>query len=1034
MRRTLWSCFGFCLLLAATTGTWLPEGSAGAYGLAGGFSDAPTFSVPDARFDILGLVDNNRAQISSSGLGDGALRNAWDGRRDSGFVAANNPGWVQVSFNDARTMRRFRTYFDRYFIQYTDCNTAYVDWSVIDVDTGVIIVPQQRACLRQWSEYVLPSPVNGKNFRLNFQVTGGNLPALHEWELFGGADINSFSVGPVANVPMVVGDTRQFTAPAHNNSLNENYDIARSVNWSVTNGIGSFSKEFLTATAPGTGIVRGTVGTLLSANTIPVTVKARNTQSDIDVLLIERTPRIAFDPNDMSYGSGWPTPGQTVTYKAHVKNWGTTPVTLPYRWSFDGITPGQPSYVNINPGQTVEIDFPWTWPSDGQTVAHTLDFQADPYNTLTEASKLNNQVSIKTNALLVGLWVEQSLYNYFHEYQLLLNDGANGFEDWAQRWVRRWNEEFVKAKYPVSPNGILDRVALDKIVVVPDRALPVRGDGRSGNNPDPTDMTVDMQWGHPWDEDSILPLADPGQGFWRFRWNGPFHTELAEMHELYHARYIVDHYSLDVAQGNVDILDDNGQRVAGNPLYMPLFGDIVHINKYADRMGTGAPINEQYAADGWNWKAFKRGRGNMNAPPDFAVYTQDLPDFNYVQFVDQNGIPITNVPVDVFQRLGQLIDNYPDATYVTDNNGYITLPQNPFGGSPNTYSNGTMIFRMRHPGIAVGDSPQRPQLYFMFQEVSDFNIESTRNRGPLTVRGYYRHEIDLRDKPVTVPGNNTWLGNYFNGTNLDRFVTHRYDATSPGGGFDFTWSGSPAPGVDKDNFSAYWERNVQFADGWQRFNITADGGFQLYIDGRLMFDQWNNVGLRTWTQTFYTTSSSSMANPGSGRLPTGTHRVEVRYRSYTGTARVSLSWQDEVLPTNDVPVNAWRADYFSRPYLYGHMFRRIEAKIDNQYGSDVTNGGGGPDWAMGSDDWSARWVGDFDFQGGTYDFTAVMDDGMNVTIDNNILMEEWSQRTAPATVTRSTTLNAGRHRIVVEYFDSSGSGSNATARFSWARR
>ncbi|MBV9960304.1 MAG: hypothetical protein JO360_17895, partial [Acidobacteria bacterium] len=366
MRRTLGLCFMLCMVLAVMAGLWLTESEAQANGMGAGGGDVPTYLVPDAKFDVLGLVDANRAQISSSTPGDGALRNVWDGSRDTGFVTANNPGWVQVSFNDPRTMQRFRTYFDRYFVEYASCNTVYVDWSVVDGDTGAIIVPTQRACLRQWSEYVLPSPVKANRLKLNFQITGGNLPALHEWELFGEAGINSFSVAPAVNVPMVVGDTRQFKAPAHNNALNENYDIARSVNWSVTGGVGSFSKEFLTATAPGAGLVRATLGTLLSTNSIPVTVKARNIAADIDVLLIERTPRLAFDPNDLSYGSGWPTPGQTVTYKAHVKNWGTASVLLPYRWSFDGITPGQPSYVSINPGQTVEIDFPWTWPSDGQ--------------------------------------------------------------------------------------------------------------------------------------------------------------------------------------------------------------------------------------------------------------------------------------------------------------------------------------------------------------------------------------------------------------------------------------------------------------------------------------------------------------------------------------------------------------------------------------------------------------------------------------------------------------------------------------------
>src|SRR5436190_6018632 len=41
---------------------------------------------------------------------------------------------------------------------------------------------------------------------------------------------------------------------------------------------------------------------------------------DVDVLFVERTPRIAFDPSDLQYRSGLPAPGAAVVYRAHVKN------------------------------------------------------------------------------------------------------------------------------------------------------------------------------------------------------------------------------------------------------------------------------------------------------------------------------------------------------------------------------------------------------------------------------------------------------------------------------------------------------------------------------------------------------------------------------------------------------------------------------------------------------------------------------------------------------------------------------------------
>gem|GEM_PF-1399146 len=734
---------------------------------------------------------------------------------------------------------------------------------------------------------------------------------------------------------------------------------------------------------------------------VPVT----NFLPDVDVLYIERTPRLAFDPGDLSYTTGLPSPGQRMVYLAHVKNWGTAAVSVPYEWWFDGALAAS-GLVTIQPGQEVTVPYEWFW----ESTDHTLEFRADPAGTLDEISKLNNRVAVRTNALLVGLWVEQSLYNYFHNNQYLLNDGANGFEDWAQRMIRRWNEWLAKARFPSSPNGALDRVALDKVVVVPDGALPLAG-GLPTNNPDARDRTVDMQWGYPYHPEDIQP-----NGFYGFRWNGPFFIDFGSIHEMNHARYHIDLYGFDVHQSAypgyplpIQITDDYGNLVAGTPLMPKIAWEGVYYNKWRDIMGAGSPFYDAYSAAVWNWKHHKRGRGNMNAPPDIGVFLNDLPDSNHIQFVDQNGIPIAGAQVDIYQAgpypgiYGKSYDNIPDMSFVTDENGMIHPGSNPFGYP--RVNRGVLIIKLRYRG----------QLYFLFQEITDFNLQRwMAPQGQLFTHGYYVRQIDLRDNPTTVP-RDRWRGNYFNGIHFQSFVRYRTDNA-----INFTWSGSPAPGVDADNFSVYWLGDIRFTEGWKKFTITADGGIQLIIDDRLVFDAWDNTELQTWEPIIYTSRDAPFVVPGRSSPQGEYHRVQVRYRHHTGTARVQVSWADEPPPA-DSPLNAWRADYYTTKDLQGYLTSRLETRIDYAYGE------GSPDPALTGDNFSARWTGDWYFAPGIYRFTATTSDGMRIWIDGTNVLDRWFTQ-SETQYTFERTIQEGTHRIVVEYFEEDGT---ATAKVNW---
>ncbi|HWZ91324.1 MAG TPA: hypothetical protein VNW92_20825 [Polyangiaceae bacterium] len=79
-----------------------------------------------------------------------------------------------------------------------------------------------------------------------------------------------------------------------------------------------------------------------------------------------------------------------------------------------------------------------------------------------------------SNALSLGLWVEQSTYNYFLAHQRELSGAQSTcWDNWAQRQVAWWNANlYAAAVFPETPQGVLDRTRLDEIVIMPDGTLP----------------------------------------------------------------------------------------------------------------------------------------------------------------------------------------------------------------------------------------------------------------------------------------------------------------------------------------------------------------------------------------------------------------------------------------------------------------------------------------------------------------------------------------------------------------------------------
>lgn len=466
---------------------------------------------------------------------------------------------------------------------------------------------------------------------------------------------------------------------------------------------------------------------------------------DLTIKYIARLPRIPYVwGSENPAVEGWPAVNSPVTWRAVIKNWADSSLThVGYWWTLDGVKVDSGD-VSIAAQDTAVVDFPWTWTFE----RHTLRFILDPENVIAEEEEENNDLLIYTNAITAGFYVEQSVYNYFHQYQKDLGVGSNCWEDWAHRHIEKWNAMFAAAIYPDSPQGVLDRIRLDKITVVPDGALPLAG-GLPSNNPNLNDRNVDLQWGF-----NVELLNGNFYGdHTTVSMNNPFYFEGSLLHELGHARYLIDLYGMNVhdnGSGNTVGIMENGQLIVGTP-YMPRMGDAVYLTPFRGLMNGQYTWVDEYSTAALNLIAGHRATyGNYNAPGNIGVFMQDLPSQNYLVIKDDVGNVLSGADVKVFRAnpqagvwYGKYYDNIPDLHVTADSNGVVALSRCPFsatGTIVHTYghSNSVLIIRAEHAG----------KIGYGFLEVTAFNMEYWRGH---TAVGNYEMSFTLVD-PTTLAG------------------------------------------------------------------------------------------------------------------------------------------------------------------------------------------------------------------------------------------------------------------------------------------
>ncbi len=224
---------------------------------------------------------------------------------------------------------------------------------------------------------------------------------------------------------------------------------------------------------------------------------------------------------------------------------------------------------------------------------------------------------------------------------------------------------------------------------------------------------------------------------------------------------------------------------------------------------------------------------------------------------------------------------------------------------------------------------------------------------------------------------------------------------------NFDWgNSSPDTSLPPDHFSVRWTKTQNFAPGTYRFTTTSDDGVRLKIDGTTHIDKWIDQSSKQYQTDVV--------------LEGGEHTIVMEYYENGGGAVAKLSWEI----VGDVPTTDIQAQYFGNPNLSGApVLSKTESAINFDWGERS------PDPLVPTDNFSARYKKTESFAGGEYRFVITADDGIRVFIDGVSLLDQWKDQ-SPTTYTVFSTIQAGTHTVVVEYYEK---GGGAVAKTSWSR-
>lgn len=232
---------------------------------------------------------------------------------------------------------------------------------------------------------------------------------------------------------------------------------------------------------------------------------------------------------------------------------------------------------------------------------------------------------------------------------------------------------------------------------------------------------------------------------------------------------------------------------------------------------------------------------------------------------------------------------------------------------------------------------------------------------------------------------------------------------------NFDWGGNMADAsLNFDKYTAKWNGKIKIerSDTYTLYT-TTDDGVRLWVNNNLIIDAWWDQGQTERQANIY--------------LTPGLYDIELDYYENGGLTVCKLYWSSSTItkslipPTNLYYENArdlkdgLYAEYFDNIDFTNCKIKRIDSGINFDWISFT------PDSLIQGDTYSVRWTGQVkaDYNE-TYTFYSSSDDGPRIWVDNQLIIDNWSDHNPYPEVSANVYLTEGWHDIKVEYYENLG--------------
>ena len=238
---------------------------------------------------------------------------------------------------------------------------------------------------------------------------------------------------------------------------------------------------------------------------------------------------------------------------------------------------------------------------------------------------------------------------------------------------------------------------------------------------------------------------------------------------------------------------------------------------------------------------------------------------------------------------------------------------------------------------------------------------------------------------------------------------------------------APGAGVPADEFSARWSGVVTAsATGAHVFQTLSDDGVRLWVDGRLVIDNWTDHGV-----TADTTVPIAMV---AGER----YAIRLEYYERGGGALVMLRWQPPgaggfaTIPAASLAPVQETARGLKGEYYGGLIPGQGPVLLTRNEAVDYELGLAAPGAGVTADLYAARWSGAVVAEAtGDHVFQTRSDDGVRLWIDGRLVIDNWTDHGETADSTVPIAMVAGRrYTVQLEYYER---GGGSTLRLRWRR-